>query len=142
ERGARHAKRVDGRRLGRPPHHAHGLLRYRAERGHLAAQSPELLRAGQRAAPEQVGGLLEADPPGQLLQLVASDDQLARQAVDVAQAGAGGNDAVQPAWDWNSGPWHADSPSTLALGQGFATASCSCSTSRARRPAAGTAAMR
>src|SRR5690242_17392127 len=42
--------------------------------------------------------LLEADAPGQLLELVPADDQLARLAIHVAQAGPGGDDAVQAAW--------------------------------------------
>jgi hypothetical protein len=41
---------------------------------------------------------LKGHLPSQLFQLVAADDQVAGQAVDVAEASPDGDDAVQPSW--------------------------------------------
>lgn len=40
---------------------------------------------------------LETDPPSQLVELIAANDQLAGLAIDVAQAGLGGDDSVEAA---------------------------------------------
>jgi len=44
-----------------------------------------------------MGGSLEADATRELTELVATDDELSRLAVDMAQARLGCNDSVEPA---------------------------------------------
>ena len=95
--GAPHAQRVDRRHLGAGPHHIERLLRQRAQGRELAPQSLQLVPGGQRPPPEEMGRRFEAHAPGQLLELVAADDQLASVPIDVAQAGPGGHHAVKPA---------------------------------------------
>jgi len=43
-----------------------------------------------------MGGSLEAYAARELTELVATDDELSRLAVDVAEASLGGNDPVEP----------------------------------------------
>jgi len=43
-----------------------------------------------------MGGSLEADVTRELAELIATDDELPRLAIDVAQARLGCNDAVEP----------------------------------------------
>src|SRR5436190_6275973 len=73
----------------------HRLVWQRAECGDLARQPRQFISRRQRAAPQQMRGFLEADAARQLPQLVAADDQLAGLAVDMAQAGLGGDDAIE-----------------------------------------------
>ena len=73
------------------------LCRQRAQRPHFATQRHQLTRVRQPAAPQQVCRLLECDLAGERLELVAADDELARESVDVTQTGLGGDDAVEAA---------------------------------------------
>ena len=73
------------------------LCRQRAQRCHLATQRRQLARIRQPAAPQQVCRLLERHLAGERLELVAADDELARETVHVTQPGLRGDNAVEAA---------------------------------------------
>ena len=57
-----------------------------------------LVPSRQRAAPQKVRCFLERDTARQLLELVASDDQLTRLTIDVTETRLSGDDAVETAF--------------------------------------------
>lgn len=66
-------------------------------RGEVRAEGVELGVGRQVAVPEQPGGFLEGCVRGQLVDGEAGDDELARLAVDVAQARPRRHDTVESA---------------------------------------------
>jgi hypothetical protein len=67
-----------------------------AGRAELRAQGLPPLRVRRAAVPEQVAGVLERHPAGQVLDVVAGDDQPALLAVHVAERGLGDDDPIEP----------------------------------------------
>src|SRR6266699_1107277 len=81
----------------RGPHDVQGLLRQRPQLRDFLTEGLQLVARRQRAAPQQMRSCFEADAPGQLLELIATNDELARQTSDVAEPGLRRYDPVQPA---------------------------------------------
>ncbi len=69
----------------------------RAELRDFLPQRRQLVLRRECATPQQVRGCFEADAPGQLLELIATNDELARQTIDVAEPGLRRDDPVQTA---------------------------------------------
>ena len=84
-------------RGGSRPNDTHGFLREGTQRRDLFPERRPFGAGRQCAPPQQLGGLLEAHAARQLAQLVAANDELTRLAIDVAQTGLAGDDAVQTA---------------------------------------------
>ena len=62
-----------------------------------STESVQLGRLGQLAVPEEVGDLLEARLPRQLVDVVAAIGEAAIPPIEVAESGLGGDDALEPA---------------------------------------------
>ena len=91
------AEDVHGRRgLGYLSENVHDWLRERAAPGKVGAECFEVLAAGERLKPEEVGNLFEGGSPREVMDVDAAVNELPALAIDVRDPRVSDHDSAEP----------------------------------------------